>query len=171
MIDWWIDMEIVKRLRRGKGGSVGSKKPNEWASCRNLDWELLWAFTAGVKPCTLLSLYCPGITSEETVDEEGEAETSQRPLSPSLLTKVADTQVGGFVTCPPSQKSPKQRPCQPGWVEGRGPHNVDKYQNTKHFPHRENRLVWIQAYVRDLIVIAGTKSWNLPCIVWSMAKL
>jgi len=78
-----------------------------------------------VKPCTLLSLYCPGITSEESRDEENEVETSSRSLS--RLAKVANGQVRDFETCPLPHGRHGDHSSP---VEGISPHIVDEYIKT-----------------------------------------
>lgn len=55
--------------------------------CRKLDWELFWVFTAGVKPHTLLSPYCLGITSKQSTNEEKEVERRPEGFLPPSFHK------------------------------------------------------------------------------------
>lgn len=55
--------------------------------CRKLDWELFWVFTAGVKPRTLLSPYCLGITSKQSTNEEKEVERRPEGFLPPSFHK------------------------------------------------------------------------------------
>lgn len=70
---------------KDKMEGVSSTKSIKRESCRDLEWEMLWAVTAGVRPCTLLSVYCSGIASEKSRCEENQPNTSPQGLFHYLL--------------------------------------------------------------------------------------
>lgn len=163
-MSWNDDMTKVVRNSEVKEENVGSKKPNEWASCRNLDWEMLWAVSAGVKTCTLLlslplSLHCPGITSDKSRDEENKANTSSGPLS--LLARVGDRRVRNVCYMSTTTRKTQPETTPDRWKEET---HALLTKNIK-IPNmwRTHSIVWIQTkhMWKILVVTNQTKPESL----------
>lgn len=82
----FVKLNAIKSL----GGEGKYESGGSVCDLRKLDWELFWVFTAGVKPRTLLSPYCLGITSKQSTNEEKEVERLPEGFLPHTFTKVAD---------------------------------------------------------------------------------